>query len=185
MINQLAYNWWTVALRGLLAVVVGIISFFFPEVTLVVLVALFASFALLEGVFLLIAGIRTRKENDRWWILILQGLLSIGAGVVTFLAPIATAIALLYIMAAWAIASGIIEIAAAIKLRKEIKGEWMLVLDGALTTLFGFALIAVPGVGLLVWMWMIGAFKLASGIVLIILAFRLKRIKNSGTLSLT
>lgn len=173
--NQLAYNWWTVALRGVLAIVVGLLAFFFPGITLAVLIALFGAFALLEGVFLIISGIRSRHEQKRWWVLILQGIISIGAGVIAFVAPLATAIALLYLMASWAIVSGILEIVVAIRLRKEMEGEWMLILDGLVTILFGLALVLVPGAGLLAWIWMIGAFKLASGILLLLLAFRLRK----------
>ena len=175
IMNQLAYNWWTVALRGVLAIVVGLLAFFFPDITLAVLIALFGVFALLEGAFLIISGIRFRHEQKRWWVLILQGIIGIGAGIIAFVAPMATAIALLYLIASWAIISGIIEIVAAIRLRKEMKGEWMLILDGIITILFGLFLVLVPGAGLLAWIWMIGAFKLVSGILLLLLAFRLRK----------
>jgi uncharacterized membrane protein HdeD (DUF308 family) len=184
MLNQLAYNWWTVGLRGLLAIIVGVIALFFPVVTLVFLIALFGCFALLEGLFLLVAGIRSRKSNQRWWALILQGILGLGAGALAFLAPMATAIALIYLVAVWAVASGVIEIIAAIRLRKAIEGEWLLILDGAVTIIFGLALALAPNVGLLVWMWMIGGFKLASGILLIILAFKLKKFRRDNVASL-
>lgn len=151
------------------------IAFFFPSITLVVLIALFAVFALLEGIFLLISGIRSRKEKSRWWVLILQGIISIGAGVLALVAPMATALALLYLMAAWAIASGIIEIMVAIRLRKEIEGEWMLILDGVVTILFDLALVVIPAAGLLLMLYMIGGFKLVSGILLLILALRLRK----------
>lgn len=188
--NQLTYNWLTVALRGVLAIVVGLIAIFFPQITLTVLIALFAAFALLEGLFLIISGIRSRNEHERWWVLIIQGLLGLGAGVIALLAPLATALALLYLMAAWAIAAGIMEIAAAIRLRKEIKGEWMLILDGVITVLFGLALVLVPGAGLLFLIWMIGGFKLASGVLLLMLAFRLRKAEKqesntSGNYSLS
>ncbi len=97
-----------------------------------------------------------------------------------FVAPLATAVALLYLMAAWAIASGLVEIIVAIRLRKEIEGEWMLIVDGLLTVGFGIALMAVPAAGLLAWMWMIGGFKLASGLLLVVLVFRLRK-EERGT----
>jgi uncharacterized membrane protein HdeD (DUF308 family) len=178
--NQLAYNWWTVALRGVLAIVVGLLAFFFPGITLAVLIALFGAFALLEGVFLIISGIRSRHDQKRWWVLILQGIISIGAGVIAFVAPLATAIALLYLMASWAIVSGILEIVVAIRLRKEMEGEWMLILDGLVTILFGLAMVLVPGAGLLAWLWMIGAFKLVSGVLLFLLAFRLRKAEKES-----
>jgi uncharacterized membrane protein HdeD (DUF308 family) len=177
--NQLSYNWWAVALRGVLALVVGLSAFLFPGITLAVIIALFGTFVLLDGIFLMISGIRSRKEDKSWGVLILQGIIGIAAGVFTFLAPLATALALLYLMASWAIVSGIIEIAAAIRLRKEITGEWMLIADGLFTVLFGIALALMPAAGLLVWMWMIGGFKFASGIVLLLLAFRLRKTEKN------
>jgi uncharacterized membrane protein HdeD (DUF308 family) len=99
----------------------------------------------------------------------------VGAGIVAFVAPLATAVALLYLVALWAIVSGIVEIVVAIRLRKEIEGEWILVADGVLTVLFGVAFLIAPTAGLLVWMWMIGGFKLASGVLLLVLAFRLRK----------
>ena len=168
--NQLAYNWWTVALRGVLAIVVGLITLFFPSVTLAVVIALFGIFALFEGAFLIISGIRSRREYKRWWVVIVQGLVSMGAGIFAFAAPLATAIALLYLIASWALV-----IIVAVRLRKEMEGEWMLILDGLITVLFGMALVLLPAAGLLVWMWMIGGFKLTSGILLLLLAFRLRK----------
>jgi uncharacterized membrane protein HdeD (DUF308 family) len=173
--NQLAYNWWTVALRGVLGILLGLIAFFFPGVTLGVLVVLFGSFAILEGIFRLVAGIRSRKKNQRWAALILQGTLSIVIGFFAFALPLATALALVYLIAAWAMVSGVIEIATAIQLRKQIEGEWALILEGVVAILFATFLIMVPGPGTVVLIWMTGAFWLSSGILLVILALRLKK----------
>jgi uncharacterized membrane protein HdeD (DUF308 family) len=162
-------------LRGALGILLGFIAFFFPGITLSALIILFGAFTLLEGIFLLISGIRSRQKHDRWGVLILHGVLSIIVAVVAFVAPLATALALLYLIAAWALVSGIIEIAAAIKLRKQIEGEWALALEGVVTILFAVSLVLLPGVGLVAMVWMSGAFWLASGIVLIILAFRLRK----------
>ncbi|MDQ4138985.1 MAG: HdeD family acid-resistance protein [Bacteroidota bacterium] len=178
--NQLAYNWWTVLLRGVLAIVVGLLAFFLPGITLAVLITLFGVFALMEGAFLIISGIRYRRQQERWWVLILQGIISMGAGILAFTEPLATAIALLYLVASWAIISGVLEIVVAIRLRKEMEGEWMLILDGVITVLFGLAMVLVPAAGLLVWIWMIGGFKLASGILLLILALRLRKAQRSS-----
>jgi uncharacterized membrane protein HdeD (DUF308 family) len=179
--NQLTYNWWMVALRGVLAIVVGLLAFFFPGITLAVIIALFGVFVLLEGALLIISGIRSRRDQKRWWVIILQGFISIGAGIFAFTAPLATAIALLYLIAAWAIVSAILEIMVAIRLRKEMEGEWLLILDVLLTILFGFALVVVPAVGLFILVWMIGGFKLAPGILLLLLAFRLRKTKNESS----
>ena len=174
--NQLVYNWWTVLLRGVLAIFMGLIAFFFPGITLVVLIGLFAAYSLLEGVLLMVSGFRFRKETGRrWWILVLTGFTSLAVGVVALAAPLATAIALLYLIAAWAIATGILEIVAALRLRKEIKGEWVFILHGVLTILFGGVLILIPEViGFLTLIWMTGVFWFTDGILLMILAFRLR-----------
>ncbi|MGC1244172.1 MAG: DUF308 domain-containing protein [Chryseosolibacter sp.] len=178
--NQLTYNWWTLALRGGLGILLGLTAFFFPGITLSALIILFGAFTLLEGAFLLIAGVRSRKKHERWGILILHGVLSILVAIIAFAAPLATALALLYLIAAWALLSGLIEIAAAIKLRKQIQGEWALALEGVVTILFAVSLVILPGAGLVAMVWMSGAFWLASGIVLIILAIRLKKEDKPG-----
>lgn len=176
--DQLSYNWWTVALRGMLAVGIGLIALFFPSITLIILILLFGAFALVDGVLLLIAGIRSRKENERWWALILLGILSMAVALIAFFVPLVTALALLFLMAAWAIIGGMLEIIAAIQLRKQIKGEWILVLDGVITLLFGLALIIMPAAAILALVWLFGGFKVISGVLLLILSFRLKRNKN-------
>lgn len=176
---QLTYNWWAVLLRGIIALLFGLTAFFIPQVTLAVVVSLFAAFALVDGIFSIISGIRARHKTDRWWVLIIQGLLGIGAGVLTFFYPGLVAIALLYLVAAWAIVTGITEIVAAIRLRKEIRGEWLLGLSGLASVVLGVVLVAFPGTGLLVWVWWMGAYAIASGILLIVLSLRLRKLKKN------
>ncbi len=127
-IDTLARNWWVLLLRGIAGIIFGVLTFFWPEISLSALVLLFGAFAFADGVFALINGIRERRTNDRWWLLILQGLMGIGAGVVTLIWPGISALALLYVIAAWALVTGALEIAAAIRLRKVIEGEWLLAL---------------------------------------------------------
>ena len=172
---QLTFNWWAVLLRGILALLFGLVAFLVPRITLAVVVSLFAAFAITDGIFLIIAGVRTRQETQRWWVLIIQGLLGIGAGVLTFFYPGIVALALLYLVAFWAIVTGVTEITAAIRLRREIKGEWLLGLSGLASVLLGVVLIALPETGLLVWVWWMGAYALASGVLLIWLSFRLRK----------
>lgn len=175
---QLTLNWWAVLLRGILALSFGLAAFLVPQITLAVAVSLFAAFAITDGIFLIVAGVRTRQKTQRWWVLIIQGLLGIGAGVLTFFYPGIVALALLYLVAFWAIMTGVTEIVAAIRLRRVIKGEWLLGLSGLASVLLGMALIALPETGLLVWVWWMGAYALASGIILIILSFRLRKLKK-------
>ncbi len=170
----LVRNWWALALRGLAAIVFGLIAFLTPGVTIAALVLLFGAYALVDGVFSIVAGIRAAERHERWWPFALEGLASILVGVIAFVMPVAAAFALLWFVSAWAILTGAIRIGAAIRLRKEIQGEWMLILNGALSVLFGIVIIFRPGAGLITLVWVLGAYAIVFGIVLVGLAFRLR-----------
>jgi uncharacterized membrane protein HdeD (DUF308 family) len=172
-LRTLAEHWWMVLLRGVLAILFGIMSYIWPGITLAALVLLWGAYALVDGVFEVIAGIR-----GKWWGLVFLGLLGIAAGVVTFLWPGITAIVLLWVIAFWAILVGILQISAAIRLRKEVEGEWLWILSGIVTVVLGVLLIARPGAGALSVLWLIGAFAIVWGILLCILAFKLKGLKG-------
>ena len=172
MITTLAHNWWTLALRGLAAVIFGILAYIWPDITFTVLVLFFGAYALWDGVFALIGAFRTAGE--RRWMLILEGIVGVLAGIVTFVWPGAATLAILTIIAAWAIITGIFEIIAAIRLREEIEGEWLMFLSGLLSVLFGIALAIWPAAGLVAVTWMIGAYAILFGILLIMLGFRLR-----------
>ncbi len=163
--HDVARNWWTLALRGLFAVLFGIAAFVWPALTLAALVILFGAYALVDGLFALIGGIQTRS-----WFFIIEGI----AGILIFIWPGITALLLLTFIAGWAIITGIIEIIGAIRLRQVIANEWLLILGGVLSVLFGIILIAQPGAGALAVIWVIGAYALIFGITLIALAFRLR-----------
>jgi uncharacterized membrane protein HdeD (DUF308 family) len=184
--NQLVYNWWSVALRGVLAIIVGIIAFVFPGVTLIMWISLFVVYLLLESVLLLVLAFRVRKQSGkkRLWLAVLNAVLNIAVCAIAIIAPIATAVALLYLVAAWAIVAGALGIATAIKLRKEIKREWVLVVHGLLLILFAVLLVAMPAIGLLTLIWMTGAFWLTQGVLLVILAFRLRKEARYSTSTL-
>ena len=174
----LVRNWWALALRGVAAVLFGLIAFLMPGVTLAALVLLFGAYSLVDGVFSIIAGIRAAERHERWWPFALEGLLSIVVGVIAFLMPAAAAFALLFVIAAWAIITGVLRISAAIRLRKEIRGEWMLILNGALSVILGILLFVIPGAGLVTLIWWLGAYAVIWGITLITLAFRLRAHRN-------
>jgi uncharacterized membrane protein HdeD (DUF308 family) len=174
MLSMLARNWWVLALRGVLAIIFGILAIIWPGLTLLVLITLFGAYALVDGIFAVIAGIASYGKNERWWAVLLEGIAGIVLGVLTFLWPGTTALVLVYFIAAWALLTGIFEIAAAIRLRKEIEGEWMMVLSGILSIIFGLFLIVAPGAGALGLIWVIGAYAIVWGILLLILAFRLR-----------
>jgi len=172
MVNTLAQNWWTLVLRGVAAVIFGILAYVWPGITFTVLVLFFGAYALWDGVFALIAAFRTQAE--RRWPLVLEGLVGIAAGVLTFIWPGAATLALLLIIGAWAFVTGIFEIVAAIRLREEIEGEWLLLISGLLSVLFGIALAISPAAGLVAVTWLIGAYSIIFGILLIVLGFRLR-----------
>jgi uncharacterized membrane protein HdeD (DUF308 family) len=169
----LARYWWAVALRGLLAVLFGLVAIFWPGITLVSLVFLFGAYALVDGIVAIVSAFR----SGEWWPLLLEGVVGIAAGVGAFLWPGITALALLYLIAAWAILTGILEIVAAVRLRKVIENEWWLALGGVASIILGVILVAAPGVGALGLVWAIGVYALVFGITLIALGFRLRGLK--------
>ena len=171
---SLTKNWWLVVLRGVLAILLGLAAFLWPGLTLLVLITMFGIYAIADGVVAIVTGVRQAKNSPRWWVFLLEGLIGIGAGVVALIWPdLATAV-LLGIIAAWAILSGVFEIAAAIRLRREINNEWLLMLGGLLSILFGVALILQPAAGGIALIWLIGTYQLIFGVLLIALGFRLK-----------
>jgi uncharacterized membrane protein HdeD (DUF308 family) len=172
--NLLARNWWALALRGIAAILFGAVAFLAPGFTLVWLVLLFGAYALLDGVLAIVAGIRAAERHERWWPFALEGLASIAVGVITFLMPAATAFVLVWFVAVWAILTGVLRISAAIRLRKEIRGEWLLIVNGALSVLLGLFIIVRPIAGLVSLVWFVGAYATVYGVILLALALRLR-----------
>jgi uncharacterized membrane protein HdeD (DUF308 family) len=164
--------WWTLVLRGAVAILFGALAFAWPGVTLTALVLLFGAYALVDGIAGIVMGIKDYGEKERWWATLLGGIVSVGAGLITFFMPGITALALLTVIAIWAVLRGIADIAAAIRLRKVIRGEWLLALVGALSIAFGILLIARPGTGALAVVWWIATYAIAMGVTLVILGFR-------------
>lgn len=176
MKHILASNWDMFLLRGILAILFGIATLLMPGVTLVVLVVLFGGYALLDGIILSILAIKDRKTEPNWWLMLTTGLVSISAGVLTFAWPGITAVSLFYVIVGWAIATGISEAFYAIRFRKEIEGEWLLVLDGILSVGFGILLAAQPVAGALTVLWLIGTYAIIYGMMMVVLAFRLRNL---------
>ena len=180
----LARNWWAIAFRGVAAVVFGILALLLPGTTLAALVLLFGAYAIVEGVFSLIAAVRGRTDEPRW-LLALQAIVSLAAGFVTFLWPGLTALVLLYVIAAWALVIGVLQIVAAVRLHSRIRGEGWLVLSGILSVIFGVLMMWAPGAGALALVLWIGSYAIVFGALLIVLAFRLRggRLKAEERLS--
>ena len=171
MLHTLAANWWALALRGLVSVLFGLLTFFLPGITLAILVLLFGAYALVDGVFNFIAFFQVRSHH---WALLVEGFIGIIAGLVTFAWPAITALVLLYVIAFWAIFTGMFEIIAGIRLRKVIANEWLLLGMGVLSFLFGWFILFAPGAGAVAIVLWIGAYALVSGVFLLALAFRLR-----------
>jgi uncharacterized membrane protein HdeD (DUF308 family) len=178
ILHGLAKNWWALLLRGIASIVFGVLAFAWPGITIVSLVILYGAYALVDGLFSLYAAITGGNgPAPRWWLAVV-GVAGVLAGIIAFAVPGVVALWLLLLIGAWAIVSGIFEIVGAIRLRKEIDNEWTLILHGAITVLFGVLLMAMPGAGALAMVWVIGAYAIAGGILLVALAFRLKSHKH-------
>lgn len=176
MLRALAQNWWLLLLRGIAAIAFGIMAFVWPGITLLTLTILWGAYALVDGAFALWSAItgRTSAIAPRWWLAIV-GVAGLAAGILTFAWPGMTALILLMFIAWWAIIVGVMEIWGAIRLRKEIEGEWLLALAGLLSVAFGIAMLVWPGVGALAVVWLIGWYAILLGVIWIALAFRLKK----------
>jgi uncharacterized membrane protein HdeD (DUF308 family) len=176
----LAKNWWSLLLRGLVAIIFAVITLISPGITVAAMVLLFGAYALIDGVLSIVGAIRAARSHERWGVLVLEGVAGIAAWVVTIAWPVVTTLVLVSVVAAWALITGVLEILAAIKLRKVIKHEWLLALSGVLSLILGALLIAMPFAGALALALWIGAYAFVFGVVLIALAFRLRAwIKNS------
>ena len=169
-----ARNWWALVLRGVLGMLFGEITFVAPAAALAALVLLFGAYALVDGVFNIVAALRDARGERGWWTLLLSGVAGVLAGLVAFAAPGFSALVLLYVIAVWAVVTGVLEIAAAIRLRRHITGEWLMALNGALSVAFGALVIIAPMVGALTVVLLIGAYAFVSGLLLIALGVRLR-----------
>jgi len=174
----LSTSWWVLLLRGLVAIAFGVLTWAQPGISLAALVLLFGVFTLADGVLGVWTAISGRKDNAHWWVLLLLGLVSVAIGIVTFVAPGVTTMALLYYIAIWAIIIGVLQIIAAIRLRAEIKGEWLLGLAGLASVVFGVVLIVHPGAGVLTVLWLIALYAVLSGILLVFLALRMRSLRG-------
>jgi uncharacterized membrane protein HdeD (DUF308 family) len=173
---ELSRWWWTFILRGVLAILFGVIAFISPPVTIAALVLLFGAWALVDGVFDIVAAIQHRTMDRSWWLTILEGIVGIVVGLLALAFPDVAAGALLLLISAWSIVTGVIEIFLAIRLREQITGELWLAIAGVLSIVFGVLLFLFPVAGALTVVWIIGGFAIAFGILLIMLGWRLRGI---------
>jgi uncharacterized membrane protein HdeD (DUF308 family) len=182
---QLVGNWWAFVVRGLVAILFGLLTFLMPRMALLTLVYLFGFYAIIDGVFSIVAAFRrigatAPGYTTPWWTLMLEGIVSLIAGGAAMVVPGLTAIALLYIIAAWAVVHGALEIAAAIRLRRQITGEWVLALTGVLSIAFGILVLLRPGAGALALILWIGAYAVLFGVLLVALGLKLRKRMRAG-----
>ncbi len=180
-VHTLAKNWWLTLLRGLAAVAFGIIAFAWPKLTVVTLILLFAAYVLADGLFALFAAIKGREHGVPTWWLALIGLLGVAFAILTFFWPGLTALLLMMMIGAWALVRGVFEVIAALQLWKELDDAWLLVLSGIVSIVFGGAVLLMPGAGALALVWLIGAYAILFGLILIVLSFRLKTLNDTLT----
>jgi len=178
MLDVLSRYWWAYVVRGILAILFGILAYAWPGITLATLIILFGAFAFVDGIFLIIKTIGNWSGRDDRWLLLLEGLLGIGIGLLAFIAPGVTTFALVFYIAVWSLATGVLEIATAIRLRKEIQGEGWMILSGIASILFALLLMVFPGAGALGLIWLIAAYAIIFGVLLILLGFKLRRARR-------
>lgn len=179
--ESLATAWWSLLLRGLVALLFGLLTLFAPGATLMALTIWFAIFVLVDGVFLIAAAFTGRKDNEHWWLLLIEGLVALAFGVLALRVPGVTTLVLLMYIAAFAVISGILRIVMAVRLRKEIEGEWWLALSGVAGVLFGALMMAMPGAGALAVMVYIGVWAVIVGVSLVALALRVRKLAKATT----
>src|SRR6202158_496242 len=167
--SAIVVNWWALAIRGVVGILLGIAAVAWPGITLLVLIAVFAVYLLIDGVLALIAGARARS-----WLLAVEGAAGIVAAILAVLWPGITALILVYLIAAWAIVTGALELGAAYLLRRVVKGEWLLVVGGVISIAFGILLAINPAAGLVTIVWLFGAYMLIFGAITLALGLRLR-----------
>jgi uncharacterized membrane protein HdeD (DUF308 family) len=160
------------ALRGIIAVLFGIAALVWPGLTIFALIYLFGAFSLIEGIITVFASFRVRQLQRYWWVTLIEGLIGIIIGVIAFASPKLTAIALLFLIATWAILTGVFEVVGAFSGHRPAELEWAMGIAGALTILLGILLIAQPGAALLTIVWLVGIYAIIWGLVLLVRSFQ-------------
>jgi uncharacterized membrane protein HdeD (DUF308 family) len=173
MVSVLVQNWWAFVIRGVLAVGFGLIALFMPGITMLSLVLVFAAYAIGDGVFAIVSAVRAAKAHERWGWLAFEGVADIAAGITAAALPGITVVFFVWLLAVWAIVTGLCLLLAAFKLDAD-HGRWWLVLGGLASTVYGVVLVMAPLIGAVVLTWWIGAYALVFGVAMLIAAFRLR-----------
>ena len=183
MVRSLARNWWALVIRGVAGVLFGIGALVWPPAAVAALVLLFGAYALVDGIFNIVAAVHAPREGRRWGWLTFSGLIGIATGLITFFFPGITALALVVLIASWSVVTGVAEIVAAIRLRKQIRHEWLWILSGLLSVAFGVLLLVLPAAGAVALAVWIGAYMLVFGALLIGFGLRLRKWRQTGRTS--
>ncbi|GGH63560.1 hypothetical protein GCM10010975_29490 [Comamonas phosphati] len=170
-------TWWVLLLRGLVAIAFGVLTWLQPAASAaaLVLVLVFGAYVFVDGLLGVYAAIRSRQQSRHWWVILLWGLTGVVVGVLTVVKPAITALVLTMYIGAWALITGVMQVVAAIRLRKEIEGEWVLVLGGVISVLFGCFVLAQPGAGMMAMLWVLAAYAVAFGVLMVILALKIRK----------
>ena len=175
MRDLLARSWWMFAWRGAVAVLFGVLAWMWPGLTLLWLVAMFAAYTILGGGAAIVSSVRHRQADQGWWLIMLWGIISVAAGILAIFYPGLTALALVLLMGATALVTGIFDIVVAIRLRKVLRREWLLILSGVVAIAFGVLVLFFPGAGALALVWLISFYAVLSGVLLLSLAWQARK----------
>lgn len=168
-------TWWVLMLRGLVAIVFGVLTWLQPAASATALILVFGAYVFVDGLLGVYAAIKSRHQSRHWWVILLWGLTGVVVGVLTAVNPAVTALVLTLYIGVWALVTGVMEIIAAIRLRQEMEGEWVLVLGGVISVLFGAFVLAQPGAGMMAMLWVLAAYAVVFGVLMVILAFKIRK----------
>jgi uncharacterized membrane protein HdeD (DUF308 family) len=174
---------WMLLVRGVVAILFGVLAIVWPGLTLIALVGLFAAYALISGGVSIATAVRSRSEDRKWWLPLLLGLVSVAAGIAALVYPGLTALALVLLMGANAVVTGVLDIAIAVRLRRVLRGEWVMVLSGIVSIIFGALVLALPGAGALALVWLISFYAVLTGVLLLGLGMRARRVAHDARAS--
>lgn len=174
MIRILRRNWWAIAIRGIVALIFGLLVLIYPRQAVLILILLFGAYAGVDGIFAILSAVLAEQAHERWWPFVVEGIVGLAVAAVTFFFPRDAALAIYFLIAAWAIVTGIIEIVAAVRVRVAIANEVLLLISGIASVLFGALMIVFPAVGVLAVIWLIGFYALFFGALMLGFAFRIR-----------
>jgi len=180
MKDLLTRSWWMLALQGIAAIAFGVLAILWPGLTLLWLVALFAAYALLQGGAAIFGSIKARTSDRAWWLVLLLGIVSVCAGIFAIAQPLITALALILLIGANALVSGVLQLVVALRLRRELRQEWLLVANAVISIIFGALVLLFPAGGALAMVWLVSFYATLTGVLLLTLAFRARGWRSSS-----